>query len=230
MSVKAAKGFKAGGGAIGIKESGNSDLAIVATEDHLPAVAAAVFTTNQAAAAPVQVSRAHLQTTGGKAVAVVLNSGNANAATGADGRATSEGACELVAKSLQCSREEVLVCSTGLIGIPLPLAPFETGGPAVVATLLGTPEAGEAAAEAIMTTDTQRKEAVVVGSGVTVGGTYAGGRAPKHCDRISTQPCPGIRPHSSHRRSTGLAHSIAEPQSSSFEPPPGVALHGQRHS
>ena len=174
MSVTAAKGFKAGGGAIGIKESGNSDLAIVATEDHLPAVAAAVFTTNQAAAAPVQVSRAHLQATGGKAVAVVLNSGNANAATGADGRATSEGACELVAKSLQCSREEVLVCSTGLIGIPLPLAPFETGVPAVVATLLGTPEAGEAAAEAIMTTDTQRKEAVVVGSGVTVGGMAKG--------------------------------------------------------
>jgi glutamate N-acetyltransferase/amino-acid N-acetyltransferase len=164
----------AGGIASGIKDSGNSDLALVATDDRQPAVAAAVFTTNLAAAAPVQVSRAHLQTTGGRAAAVLLNAGNANAATGAAGRATAQGACELVAEALACAPDDVLVCSTGLIGIPLPLAPFEAGVPAVVAQLTDTPEAGEAAADAIMTTDTTRKESVVVGSGVTVGGMAKG--------------------------------------------------------
>jgi glutamate N-acetyltransferase/amino-acid N-acetyltransferase len=174
VSVTAARGFVARGVACGIKENGNSDLALVATEDHQPVTAAAVFTTNLAAAAPVQVSRAHLAATGGHAAAVVLNSGNANAATGADGRATAQGACELVAAALGCSADDVLVCSTGLIGIPLPLTPFESGVPAVAATLASTADAGEAAAEAIMTTDTQRKECVVVGSGVTVGGMAKG--------------------------------------------------------
>lgn len=174
MSVTAAKGFVAGGIASGIKESGNADLSLVATDDHQPVVAAAVFTTNKAAAAPVQVSKAHLAATGGRSAAVVLNSGNANAATGADGRATSQGTCELVAAELGCSADDVLVCSTGLIGIPLPLDTFTAGVPAVAKTLASTPEAGVAAAEAIMTTDTLRKEAVVVGSGVTVGGMAKG--------------------------------------------------------
>ncbi|MEY2399222.1 MAG: glutamate N-acetyltransferase / amino-acid N-acetyltransferase, partial [Actinomycetota bacterium] len=143
MSVTAAKGFVAGGVAAGVKESGDPDLALVATTDGKPVVAAAVFTTNLAAAAPVQVSRAHLQATGGRAAAVVLNSGNANAATGEAGRATAQGACDLVAEALGCAPDDVLVCSTGLIGIPLPLAPFEAGVPAVVAQLTDTPEAGE---------------------------------------------------------------------------------------
>lgn len=174
MSVTAAKGFIAGGYASGIKASGDCDLALVATVDHQPVAAAAVFTTNLAAAAPVQVSRAHLLATGGLAAAVVLNSGNANAATGEAGRATSQGTCELVAEALQCDANHVLVCSTGLIGIPLGLGPFEAGVPAVAATLEATPAAGRVAAEAIMTTDTQRKECVVVGSGVTVGGMAKG--------------------------------------------------------
>ncbi len=130
MSVTSAIGFVAGGFASGIKENGVADLAIVATADHQPVVAAGVFTTNLAAAAPVQVSRAHLAATSGRAAAVVLNSGNANAATGADGRATAEGACQLVAASLGCDESDVLVCSTGLIGIPLPLGSFTTGVPA----------------------------------------------------------------------------------------------------
>ena len=75
MSVTAAKGFVAGGVASGIKSNGDADLALVATEDDQPVVAAAVFTTNKAAAAPVQVSRAHLQATGGHAVAVVSELG-----------------------------------------------------------------------------------------------------------------------------------------------------------
>jgi len=174
VSVTAAKGFVASGVACGIKESGNADLALVATADHKPAVAAGVFTTNLAAAAPVQVSRAHLNATGGHAVAVVLNAGNANAATGAAGRATSEGACKLVAAELACEDHDVLVCSTGLIGIPLSLDPFARGIPSAIAELADTSKAAGAAAAAIMTTDTIRKEAVAMSHGVTVGGMAKG--------------------------------------------------------
>ena len=174
MSVTAAKGFVAGGVCCGIKPTGIADLSLVATEDHQPVAAAAVFTTNLAAAAPVQVSRAHLEATSGRAAAVILNSGNANAATGADGRATSQGACDLVATELGCDPIEVLVCSTGLIGIPLPLTPFTDGVPTLVSTLAATTEGGELAADAIMTTDTVRKECVAIASGVTVGGMAKG--------------------------------------------------------
>jgi glutamate N-acetyltransferase/amino-acid N-acetyltransferase len=174
MSVTAAKGFKAGGVCCGIKRPGIADLSLVATEDHRPVAAAAVFTTNLAAAAPVQVSREHLSATNGRAAAVILNSGNANAATGADGRATSQGACDLVATALGCSPDEVLVCSTGLIGIPLALAPFTDAVPTLAASLDSTTEAGELAADAIMTTDTVRKESVAVADGVTVGGMAKG--------------------------------------------------------
>ncbi len=174
MSVTAARGFVAGGVASGIKASGAADLALVATEDGQPVAAAGVFTTNLAAAAPVQVSRTHLVAPRGRAAAVVLNSGNANAATGAAGRATSEGTCALVAGALGCATNEVLVCSTGLIGIPLPLTTFTTGVPSVAAARAATPDAGVAAAEAIMTTDTVRKEAAAVAYGVTVGGMAKG--------------------------------------------------------
>ncbi len=174
MSVTAAKGFRANGIASGIKASGEPDLSLVATDDGAAVVAAAVFTTNLAAAAPVQISRAHLQATSGHAAAVVLNSGNANAATGDRGRATARGTCDLVATALGCSLDEVLVCSTGLIGIPLSLDTFTAGVPAVVAGLSDSPDAAEAAAIAIMTTDTVRKESVAVASGVTVGGMAKG--------------------------------------------------------
>ena len=174
MSVTAARGFKANGVASGIKESGESDLSLVATDDGQPVTAAAVFTTNLAAAAPVQISRAHLQATGGQVAAVILNSGNANAATGDPGRETAQGACDLVAAELGVAADQVLVCSTGLIGIPLSLEPFRGSVASLVAGLSATPDGGEAAADAIMTTDTERKECVVVGSGVTVGGMAKG--------------------------------------------------------
>lgn len=172
MSVTAAPGFTASGIHCGIKASGDPDLALVATEDGLPVSAAAVFTSNLATAAPVQVSKAHLAASKGRAAAVVLNSGNANAATGEAGRATAERACALVAAGLRIAPHEVLVCSTGLIGIPLPTAPFESGIPALLAAR--TTDGGAAAARAIMTTDTYAKEAVVKGKGFTVGGMAKG--------------------------------------------------------
>src|SRR5204862_2543393 len=133
MTVTAPGGFVAAGVHCGIKAAGLLDLALVATDDGVAVPAAAVFTSNLATAAPVQVSRRHLEESGGRSAAVILNSGNANAATGEAGREDAERMCDLTANSLVCRRDEVLVCSTGLIGIPLPMSAIETGIPAVLA-------------------------------------------------------------------------------------------------
>ncbi|MBI3256895.1 MAG: bifunctional glutamate N-acetyltransferase/amino-acid acetyltransferase ArgJ [Actinobacteria bacterium] len=177
MSVTAADGFIAAGIACGIKVSGDPDLSLVATADHRPTPAAAVFTTNLSTAAPVVTTRAHLAASGGLASGVVLNSGNANAATGAGGRADAERMCALVADEIGCDAAEVLVCSTGLIGIPLPMAPIEAGIAPLVAAMAGGPQAGAAAATAIMTTDTVCKETVVKGPTVDGGHFTVGGMA-----------------------------------------------------
>jgi glutamate N-acetyltransferase/amino-acid N-acetyltransferase len=158
MSVTAATGFVAGGLACGIKPSGAPDLAIVATSDHVAVTATGVFTSNLVAAAPVQISRAHLHDD--RAAAVVLNSGNANAATGEAGRRDAMRMAELTAAGLGCSARDVLVCSTGLIGIPMTMAPVEAGIPKLVPILTADAAGGTAAADAILTTDTVRKETV----------------------------------------------------------------------
>jgi glutamate N-acetyltransferase/amino-acid N-acetyltransferase len=177
MSVTAAQGFVAAGVAAGIKASGRPDLSLVATADHQPVTAAGVFTTNLVAAAPVQLSRRHLAAAP-QAAAVVLNSGNANAATGVPGLLVAEETVALAAHALRCDRSHILVCSTGLIGIPMPIDPFTTGVPAAAAALAATPDAGRSAAEAIMTTDTVAKEAIatfdVSGATITVGGMAKG--------------------------------------------------------
>ena len=174
MSVTAPRGFVAGGVACGIKASGQPDLSLVATEGGAVVPAAGVFTANRAAAAPVQVSRAHLEATAGRAAAVVLSSGNANAATGKQGVDAAAAMCRLVGQGIGVAPEAVLVCQTGLIGIPLPMAPVEAGIPRLVASLAAGRQAGADAATAIMTTDTVRKEAVVVGDGFTVGAMAKG--------------------------------------------------------
>jgi glutamate N-acetyltransferase/amino-acid N-acetyltransferase len=177
VSVAAAQGFEAGGIACGVKTSGAPDLALLATADRRPVAAAGVFTTNLVSAAPVHVSRDHLRD--GRAAAVVLNSGNANAATGEPGRGDARRMCELVADALGCAPQDVLVCSTGLIGVPLPVDALESGIPKLAGTLRADDEGSGAAAEAIMTTDTVRKEAAVAvelkdGTIVTVGGMAKG--------------------------------------------------------
>ena len=175
MSVTAPAGFVAAGVACGIKHDPPAlDLALVATDDAVAVPAAAVFTSNRAAAAPVKVSRGHLAATGGRVAAVVLNSGNANAATGHTGRADAERTCALVADGLGCKPEEVLVCSTGLIGIPLPMAALEAGITPLVGGRAADTAAAEAAAEAIRTTDTVAKQVTVVGDGFAVGGMAKG--------------------------------------------------------
>jgi glutamate N-acetyltransferase/amino-acid N-acetyltransferase len=165
-------GFVASGAACGIKESGAPDLALFATADGRPVPAAAVFTSNLAPAAPVQVSRAHLAATGGYASAVVVNSGNANAATGRTGYEQAERTCALVADGLGCRPEEVLVCSTGLIGIPLPFDALVSG----ISPLLAARSTGgyPAAALGMMTTDTSPKDVLHRGQGFVVSGTAKG--------------------------------------------------------
>ncbi|HEX3540603.1 MAG TPA: bifunctional glutamate N-acetyltransferase/amino-acid acetyltransferase ArgJ [Acidimicrobiales bacterium] len=172
MSVTAPVGFVAGGVACGVKASGDLDLALVASTDGRPVAAAAVFTANKAAAAPVQVSRRHLEASDGRAAAVVVNSGNANAATGAAGVAHAEQTCAVVAQGLGCRETEVLVCSTGLIGIPLAIDRITAGIPVLLQAR--NSEGGPTAATAMMTTDTHAKQVVVPGAGFTVGGMAKG--------------------------------------------------------
>lgn len=175
MSVTAPKGFRAAGIAAGIKATGEPDLALVAVaEGAPPAIAAAVFTTNLAAAAPVQLSRRHLAQSEGLVGAVIANSGCANAATGAAGAAAALSMAELASKELGVPTEQVLVCSTGVIGFDLPLAPLETGIPVVAASLAGGSEASLRAASALMTTDTRPKQVTVEGDGFVVGGIAKG--------------------------------------------------------
>ena len=173
MSVTKAKGFSASGMSCGIKESGDPDLSIVVATDG-PVAAAGVFTTNLATAAPVQLSRRHLAATSGYARGVILNSGCANAATGAPGLAAAEAICAAVAKRLGAKSEEILVCSTGLIGIDLPVNKILTHVDELVSSM-GSEEAdGLRAAEAILTTDTHAKQVVVQGDGFVVGGMAKG--------------------------------------------------------
>jgi len=174
VTVTAAAGFVAGATAAGIKPAGRPDLALVATDDARPVPAAAVFTANKMTAAPVVTSRNHLLRTSGHAAAVVLNSGNANAATGRPGLEAAERMCAGTAAALGCDPAEVLVCSTGLIGIPLPIDTVEAGIPALVAGRRAGPDGGLAAADAILTTDTARKLAVAPGDGFVVGGMAKG--------------------------------------------------------
>ena len=158
--VCAAEGILAAGISAGFRRNPERlDLALVAAER--PCVAAATFTTNRFCAAPVSVSRARVAS--GRARAIVLNSGNANAATGEPGIACALRACELVAGELGCEADDVLVASTGVIGVELPLGPYLSGVPAAAAALAHSPEAAHDAACAVMTTDTHAKEVSLAG-------------------------------------------------------------------
>jgi glutamate N-acetyltransferase/amino-acid N-acetyltransferase len=155
--VTAPGGFRAAGVACGIKKSGALDLALV-VPDRL-ASAAAVFTTNLAVAAPVVLSREHLARSAGRAMAIVVNSGCANACTGDHGMDVARGSAEAVARALGCRPDQVLVASTGVIGVDLPLDRLATG---VAAAIPALARGGHHdAARAIMTTDPFSKETAV---------------------------------------------------------------------
>lgn len=154
--VTAARGFRASGVECGVKKKGGLDLALVVS-DH-PSDAAGVFTTNKVVAAPVTVSKQHL--VDGKARAVILNSGNANACLGEDGLKAARRMAEETAALLGVPASEVLTASTGVIGAAFPIEKVTAGIPALVHSL--TPMGGGLAARAIMTTDTVSKEVAVV--------------------------------------------------------------------
>ncbi|MER7763470.1 bifunctional glutamate N-acetyltransferase/amino-acid acetyltransferase ArgJ [Streptomyces sp. NPDC097619] len=173
MSVTAARGFVAEGLACGIKDGGRLDLALVVnTGPHR--AAAGVFTSNRVQAAPVRWSREAL--TDGSLAAVVLNSGGANACTGPEGEADTRRTAETAGASLGLLPAQVAVCSTGLIGVRLPMPALERGVAEAAARLAGPkdPAGGLRAARAIMTTDTVAKTAVTGGDGWTVGGMAKG--------------------------------------------------------
>ena len=150
--VCAAKGFQANGVHCGIRHNRTKrDLALIVSD--VPAAAAAVYTTNLVKGAPLTVTKNHLQN--GKAQAVICNSGNANTCN-ANGIEIAEGMCALVAHHTGISASDVVVASTGVIGQPLSLEPIQKGMEALVSGL--STEGGEAAAQAIMTTDTVKKE------------------------------------------------------------------------
>jgi glutamate N-acetyltransferase/amino-acid N-acetyltransferase len=170
LGVTAAAGFGAAGVACGLKASGAPDLALVVGDPGT--VAAGVFTTNQVVAAPVVWSRNRLAASADARV-VVLNSGNANACTGPAGEAAVLATVERAAAELGCRPEQVLVCSTGVIGVPLDGARVAEGVGKAAVTL--DRSGGLAAAEAIRTTDTVAKQAGTrVAGGVTVGGMGKG--------------------------------------------------------
>ncbi len=158
--VCAAAGMRAAGISAGFRKNPErKDMALVVSDK--TCVCAATFTQNRFCAAPVQVSRARAAS--GHARAVVLNSGNANAATGEPGLRCAEKACALVAEALNCDEKDVLVASTGVIGVQLPFEPYVTGVPAIVDALAASPAAAHDAACAVMTTDTHPKEVAFAG-------------------------------------------------------------------
>jgi len=169
--ITAPRGFRAAGVAAGIKARG-LDLALIVADDACSA--AGVFTQNAALAAPVLVSREQLS--GGRGRAVVVNAGCANAATGPAGLADAREMVRLVATTLSCPEEEVVVASTGVIGVRLPMDKLRSGVAAAAGSL--SPEGGADVARAIMTTDTKPKEAsvefTVGGTRCTVGGVAKG--------------------------------------------------------
>lgn len=169
MTITAPQGFRAAGIAAGLKSSGNRDLALVINDGPLD-VAAAVFTTNRVFAAPVAWSRSAVSN--GRAQAVVLNSGGANACTGAPGLADSEATAQHASALLGLSASDILVCSTGLIGVRLPMDKVLTGLSEAVQQM--SSDGGDNAAEAIMTTDTVAKTSSALGSGWVVGGMAKG--------------------------------------------------------
>jgi len=156
LSVTIPNGFAAAGVAAGLKEGGALDLALVVGDPGT--IAAAVFTVNTAAAAPVRLSRKHLAASHATR-AVVLNSGGANAATGPEGDETARLMAEVVATHVGCDPIQVLVCSTGMIGSRLPRDTVLSGIDAAVAALGSDSAGADRAARAIMTTDSVPKAA-----------------------------------------------------------------------
>jgi glutamate N-acetyltransferase/amino-acid N-acetyltransferase len=201
-SITAPKGFKAAAVFCDIKRIGTGkgsekgakrDLALIVSD--VPAAVAGMFTTNQVCAAPVKVSAKHAARK--TARAIVVNSGNANACTGARGMADAKLMTEITAKSLGLSSNEVLVCSTGRIGVPMPMANVQRGIVSASKLLSAGAARAREVAEAIMTSDTRRKEIAVEfelgASRVRLGGICKGaGMIQPGMSRDGARPAAGL--------------------------------------
>ena len=170
--VTYAQGFTAGAVAAGVKHAGTSRLDVALIVSDRPATAGAVFTTNEVIAAPCVVTRQHVA--GGRLRAIVVNSGNANACTGAQGERDAVAMAKAAAARLGCAPEEIAVASTGVIGVPMPM---DRIAPAIAAVALAV-GGWDDASRAIMTTDTRPKvverEILVSGRAVRIGGIAKG--------------------------------------------------------
>ena len=160
-SIQLPRGFRAAGEAVGLKRNGRRDMALLVSDQ--PATVAGVFTTNQVQSATVKLDRVRVRS--GVARAVIVNSGNANACNGPQGLQDADRMTELTGLLLGVPKQQVLVCSTGRIGIAMPMKVVEAGIAKVAAGL--SPRGGKNAATAIMTTDTKIKHATIA---LTIGG------------------------------------------------------------
>lgn len=174
-NVTSAKGFKAIGKFVGLKRE-RKDLALILSET--PAVASGCFTQNVVKAAPVLWDIERVKKQKDKITGIVINSGNANACTGTQGMKDAETTAEVFAELANCKKENVLVCSTGVIGVNLPMETLTNGVKETFPLLSDTFESGVLASEAIMTTDTFAKtvcvEIELSGKKVTIGGMAKG--------------------------------------------------------
>jgi glutamate N-acetyltransferase / amino-acid N-acetyltransferase len=170
------KGFSFAGAAAGVKASGNPDLAIAQCIEGTRA--AALFTSNQVTAAPLVIDKRHLKASAGKIRALIVNSGNANCATGAKGLRDAESICIAAAAKLGLAPQEIFPSSTGIIGVPLPTEKIISALPRVLAASSSDSIGVAAFTQAIMTTDTKPKMAstqfTVAGQVVTVMGVAKG--------------------------------------------------------
>jgi glutamate N-acetyltransferase / amino-acid N-acetyltransferase len=201
-SITAPKGFRAAAVFCDIKRIGTGrgsekgekrDLALIVSD--VPAAVAGMFTTNQVCAAPVKISAKHAARKSARAI--VVNSGNANACTGARGMADAKSMTEITAKNLGLSANEVLVCSTGRIGVPMPMANVKRGIVSAARLLSGGLARAREVAEAIMTSDTRRKEIAVEfelgGTCVRLGGICKGaGMIQPGMSRDGKRPAAGL--------------------------------------
>ncbi len=154
------RGFRFASASCGLKKRGHTgtlDVALIVSDP--PASAAAVFTQNLVQAPPVVLSRAHVRESADAMRAVIVNSGNANCSVGPGGMAASRATADLVAKLLGCRAQQVVVCSTGVIGVPLPVERILKAAPGLAKALEFSPRAFDGLTRAIMTTDTRPKRA-----------------------------------------------------------------------
>ena len=150
-------GFRFSSGTAGLKASGRPDFALIVADR--PASAAAAFTANRVSAAPLQVDKEHLRSSGGRVRVVAINAGNANCAAGQPGLDAARRTCQAAAELFACPEDQVFPSSTGIIGVPLPAEKLVAAMPTLAAALGNGNEHFEALAQAIMTTDTVEKTA-----------------------------------------------------------------------